>query len=48
MIKITTAEPQNWFNTMPGESINCFALSNIFELMSEKDAGRLNERCRTQ
>ncbi|MEO6315585.1 MAG: DUF3419 family protein [Chitinophagaceae bacterium] len=40
-IKITTAEAQDWLDTMADESINCFALSNICELMSEKDTGRL-------
>lgn len=40
-IKIFTAEAQRWLDTMPNESITCFALSNICELMSEKDTGRL-------
>jgi S-adenosylmethionine-diacylglycerol 3-amino-3-carboxypropyl transferase len=40
-IKITTAEAQGWLDTIPDESINCFALSNICELMSEKDTSRL-------
>jgi len=40
-IKISTAEAQVWLDTMPDESINCFALSNICELMSEKDTARL-------
>jgi S-adenosylmethionine-diacylglycerol 3-amino-3-carboxypropyl transferase len=40
-IKIITAEAQNWIDTMPDESIDCFALSNICELMSEKDTCRL-------
>jgi S-adenosylmethionine-diacylglycerol 3-amino-3-carboxypropyl transferase len=40
-IKFKTAEAQVWLDTMPDESINCFALSNICELMSEKDTHRL-------
>ncbi len=40
-IKFNTAEAQVWLDTMPDESINCFALSNICELMSEKDTRRL-------
>ncbi len=40
-IKFSTAEAQEWLDTMPDESINCFALSNICELMSEKDTSRL-------
>jgi S-adenosylmethionine-diacylglycerol 3-amino-3-carboxypropyl transferase len=40
-IKMATAEAQGWLDTMPDESINCFALSNICELMSEKDTSRL-------
>ncbi len=40
-IKIITAEAQGWLDSMPAESINCFALSNICELMSEKDTHRL-------
>ena len=40
-IKIRTAGAQDWLDTMPDESINCFALSNICELMSEKDTHRL-------
>ncbi len=40
-IKISTAEAQGWLDTMTDESINCFALSNICELMSEKDTHRL-------
>ena len=40
-IKIFTDEAQGWLDTMPDESINCFALSNICELMSEKDTCRL-------
>lgn len=40
-IKIITADAQGWLDSMPAESINCFALSNICELMSEKDTGRL-------
>jgi S-adenosylmethionine-diacylglycerol 3-amino-3-carboxypropyl transferase len=40
-IRSNTAEAQGWLDTMPDESINCFALSNICELMSEKDTYRL-------
>ena len=40
-IKIITADAQGWLDSMPAESINCFALSNICELMSEKDTNRL-------
>lgn len=40
-IKINTAEAQNWIDTMPAKSIDCFALSNICELMSEKETNRL-------
>ncbi len=40
-IKIITAEAQDWLDSMPADSIDCFALSNICELMSEKDTTRL-------
>jgi len=40
-IKIITAEAQGWIDTMPDGTIDCFALSNICELMSEKDTFRL-------
>ncbi|MEP7165028.1 MAG: DUF3419 family protein [Ferruginibacter sp.] len=40
-IKIITAEAQGWIDSMPAESIDCFALSNICELMSEKETQRL-------
>jgi S-adenosylmethionine-diacylglycerol 3-amino-3-carboxypropyl transferase len=40
-IQFSTAEAQTWLDHMPDESINCFALSNICELMSEKDTHRL-------
>lgn len=40
-LKIITAEAQGWLDTMPDGSIDCFALSNICELMSEKDTHRL-------
>ena len=36
-IKILTGEAQQWINTMPDQSIDCFALSNICELMSEQE-----------
>ena len=40
-IKIITAEAQQWIDTMPDQSIDCFALSNICELMSEKETQTL-------
>lgn len=40
-IKIITDEAQNWIDSMPTESIDCFALSNICELMSENETNRL-------
>jgi S-adenosylmethionine-diacylglycerol 3-amino-3-carboxypropyl transferase len=40
-IQFSTAEAQTWLDSMPDESIHCFALSNICELMSEKDTHRL-------
>jgi S-adenosylmethionine-diacylglycerol 3-amino-3-carboxypropyl transferase len=40
-IKIITSDAQGWLDSMQPESINCFALSNICELMSEKDTHRL-------
>lgn len=42
-IKIATAEAQSWIDSMPEKSIDCFALSNICELMSDKDTNRLFE-----
>lgn len=36
-IKIITGEAQQWIDTMPDQSIDCFALSNICELMSEQE-----------
>ena len=42
-IRIFTDEAQNWIDSMPDNSINCFALSNICELMSEKDTRHLFE-----
>lgn len=40
-IKIITGEAQEWLESMPEKSIDCFALSNICELMSDKDTNRL-------
>lgn len=40
-IKITTADAQSWIDAMPEGSIDCFALSNICELMSISDTNRL-------
>jgi S-adenosylmethionine-diacylglycerol 3-amino-3-carboxypropyl transferase len=45
-IKNITADAQSWVDIMPGESIDCFALSNICELMSEKDTYRLFDAVR--
>lgn len=40
-IQIFTDEAQHWIDAMPDASIDCFALSNICELMSDKDTNRL-------
>lgn len=40
-IQIITGDAQSWIDSMPDESIDCYALSNICELMSEKDTHRL-------
>lgn len=40
-IKLITADAQGWLDSMPDKSIDCFALSNICELMSDKDTNRL-------
>ena len=40
-IKIITGDAQTWIDSMPDSSIDCYALSNICELMSEKDTHRL-------
>lgn len=40
-IKLFTSDAQSWIDSMPSKSIDCFALSNICELMSEKDTQRL-------
>lgn len=40
-IKIITSDAQGWLDSMAKESIDCFALSNICELMSERDTHRL-------
>jgi len=40
-IKIITGEAQQWIDTMPDQSIDCFALSNICELMSEQETHAL-------
>ena len=42
-IHIITKEAQQWIKQMPDESIDCFALSNICELMSEKETSHLFE-----
>jgi S-adenosylmethionine-diacylglycerol 3-amino-3-carboxypropyl transferase len=40
-VQIRTGEAQSWLDEMPDESIDCFALSNICELMSEAETERL-------
>jgi len=40
-IKIITGEAQQWIDTMPDQYIDCFALSNICELMSEQETHTL-------
>tara|TARA_R110002167_G_scaffold222295_2_gene427219 strand:- start:1596 stop:2711 length:1116 start_codon:yes stop_codon:yes gene_type:complete len=40
-IHIHTMEAQNWIDKMEDNSIDCFALSNICELMSESESERL-------
>ena len=40
-IKIITGEAQQWIDTMPDQFIDCFALSNICELMSEQETHTL-------
>lgn len=40
-IKVLTSDAQGWINTMERQSIDCFALSNICELMSEDETERL-------
>ena len=40
-IKIITSEAQKWIDTMPDNYIDCFALSNICELMSEQETQTL-------
>lgn len=40
-IKIITGEAQQWIDTMADKSIDCFALSNICELMSEQETHTL-------
>ena len=42
-INIFTDEAQHWIDSMPDGSIDCFALSNICELMSDKDTNHLFE-----
>lgn len=42
-IQVITGDAQSWVDTMPDESIDCFALSNICELMSESETARLFE-----
>lgn len=40
-IRIHTMEAQNWIDTIEDNSLDCFALSNICELMSESETERL-------
>jgi S-adenosylmethionine-diacylglycerol 3-amino-3-carboxypropyl transferase len=40
-IRVITSDAQGWIDKMQDESIDCFALSNICELMSEKETKRL-------
>lgn len=40
-IKVITSDAQGWLDAMPAQCIDCFALSNICELMSENDTYRL-------
>lgn len=40
-IQIFTTDAQSWFDSMSNETIDCFALSNICELMSEEETNRL-------
>lgn len=40
-INIITAEAQQWIDSMPDNSIDCFALSNICELMSDQETSTL-------
>jgi S-adenosylmethionine-diacylglycerol 3-amino-3-carboxypropyl transferase len=40
-IKIITGDAQSWIDSMPSASIDCFALSNICELMSESETQKL-------
>lgn len=42
-ISIITSEAQHWIQKMHDESIDCFALSNICELMSERETNHLFE-----
>lgn len=40
-IEIVSADAQGWISNLPSDSIDCFALSNICELMSDSDTERL-------
>jgi S-adenosylmethionine-diacylglycerol 3-amino-3-carboxypropyl transferase len=40
-IQLVTQDAQGWLESMPDQSIDCFALSNICELMSLEDTERL-------
>lgn len=40
-VKVITQDAQSWLESMADQSINCFALSNICELMSEEETERL-------
>ena len=45
-IKIITTDAQSWLDSMAPASIDCFALSNICELMSERDTYRMFDAVR--
>ena len=40
-INLVTQDAQSWLESLPDESIDCFALSNICELMSLEDTERM-------
>ncbi|MBD0831578.1 DUF3419 family protein [Aestuariibaculum sediminum] len=42
-IELYTSDAQSWLNSLPDNSIDCFALSNICELMSVDETNRLFE-----
>jgi S-adenosylmethionine-diacylglycerol 3-amino-3-carboxypropyl transferase len=40
-IEIVTAPAQEWLANRPDASVDCFSLSNICELMSQEETGRM-------